>query len=152
MDNTYLDLVKQTFKFPQEGIEVEDGNLTFNGIDAGNYNISVLHRYHLPIRTTSGVSLSATGFTTIDLTTGSVLGAKTLPSGKKVLHVGNVDGSNRIDVFDVVAVRIQNLPTTVTISNYPTTLDLNCSGRVDVFDIVLTRVNNIPVTMINLNN
>ena len=33
MDNTYLDLVKQTFKFPQEGIEVEDGNLTFNGID-----------------------------------------------------------------------------------------------------------------------
>ena len=33
MTNSYLDLVKQTFNFPQEGIEVEDGNLYFNGLD-----------------------------------------------------------------------------------------------------------------------
>jgi len=33
MNNTYLDLVKQTFNFPQEGIEVEEGNLYFNGVD-----------------------------------------------------------------------------------------------------------------------
>ena len=33
LNNTYLDLVKQTFNFPQEGIEVEEGNLYFNGID-----------------------------------------------------------------------------------------------------------------------
>ena len=33
MTNSYLDLVKQTFNFPQEGIVVEDGNLTFNGLD-----------------------------------------------------------------------------------------------------------------------
>jgi arginine decarboxylase len=33
MTNSYLDLVKQTFNFPQEGIEVEDGNLSFNGLD-----------------------------------------------------------------------------------------------------------------------
>jgi arginine decarboxylase len=33
MTNSYLDLVKQTFNFPQEGIEVGDGNLTFNGLD-----------------------------------------------------------------------------------------------------------------------
>jgi arginine decarboxylase len=33
MNNTYLDLVKQTFNFPQEGIEVEEGNLVFNGLD-----------------------------------------------------------------------------------------------------------------------
>ncbi|MEN9497351.1 MAG: hypothetical protein RL750_250, partial [Bacteroidota bacterium] len=33
MTNSYLDLVKQTFNFPQEGIVVEDGNLIFNGLD-----------------------------------------------------------------------------------------------------------------------
>ena len=33
MTNSYHDLVKQTFNFPQEGIEVEDGNLYFNGLD-----------------------------------------------------------------------------------------------------------------------
>jgi arginine decarboxylase len=33
MNNTYLDLVKQTFNFPQDGIEVEEGNLYFNGVD-----------------------------------------------------------------------------------------------------------------------
>jgi arginine decarboxylase len=33
MNNTYLDLVKQTFNFPQEGIEVDEGNLYFNGVD-----------------------------------------------------------------------------------------------------------------------
>jgi hypothetical protein len=33
MNNTYLDLVKQTFNFPQEGLEVEDGNFYFNGLD-----------------------------------------------------------------------------------------------------------------------
>ncbi|WP_300603267.1 arginine decarboxylase [Niabella sp.] len=33
MNNSYLGLVDQTFNFPQEGIEVEDGYLKFNGID-----------------------------------------------------------------------------------------------------------------------
>ena len=33
MSNSYLDLVKQTFNFPQEGIDVKDGYLHFNGLD-----------------------------------------------------------------------------------------------------------------------
>ena len=33
MNNSYLGLVEQTFNFPQEGIEVKNGDLLFNGID-----------------------------------------------------------------------------------------------------------------------
>jgi len=33
MTNSYYDLVKQTFNFPQDGIEVDEGNLYFNGLD-----------------------------------------------------------------------------------------------------------------------
>ena len=33
MSNSYLDLVKQTFNFPQEGIDVKEGYLHFNGLD-----------------------------------------------------------------------------------------------------------------------
>ena len=33
MNNTYHDLVKQTFDFPQEGFEVKDNNLFFNDLD-----------------------------------------------------------------------------------------------------------------------
>src|SRR5688500_5994087 len=33
MNNSYTDLVKQTFNFPQEGFDVKDGDLTFNGLD-----------------------------------------------------------------------------------------------------------------------
>jgi arginine decarboxylase len=33
MNNSYHDLVKQTFHFPQEGLEVNNGNLIFNGLD-----------------------------------------------------------------------------------------------------------------------
>lgn len=30
--NTYFDLIDQTFYFPQEGFDIEDGNLIFNGV------------------------------------------------------------------------------------------------------------------------
>lgn len=30
--NTYFDLIDQTFYFPQEGFDIEDGNLVFNGV------------------------------------------------------------------------------------------------------------------------
>ncbi|HEY0039363.1 MAG TPA: arginine decarboxylase, partial [Flavisolibacter sp.] len=33
MNNTYIDLVQQTFNFPQEGLIVKDGFLQFNGLD-----------------------------------------------------------------------------------------------------------------------
>ena len=33
MNNTYIDLVQQTFNFPQEGLNVKDGYLQFNGLD-----------------------------------------------------------------------------------------------------------------------
>ena len=33
MTNSYQDLVNQTFNFPQEGFDVTDGYLRFNGVD-----------------------------------------------------------------------------------------------------------------------
>ena len=33
MNNSYTDLVKQTFNYPQEDFETKDGNLYFNGLD-----------------------------------------------------------------------------------------------------------------------
>lgn len=33
MNNSYNDLVQQTFNFPQEGLELKDGYLQFNGLD-----------------------------------------------------------------------------------------------------------------------
>lgn len=36
MSNTYTDLVNQTFDFPQEGFEVKDNYLQFNGVDLKN--------------------------------------------------------------------------------------------------------------------
>jgi arginine decarboxylase len=32
MNNTYIGLVQQTFNFPQEGLNVKDGYLQFNGL------------------------------------------------------------------------------------------------------------------------
>ncbi|HRX93443.1 MAG TPA: arginine decarboxylase, partial [Chitinophagaceae bacterium] len=46
MTNSYQDLVKQTFNFPQEGIEVEDGNLYFNGIDLKK----LIEKYGTPMK------------------------------------------------------------------------------------------------------
>jgi len=48
MNNTYLDLVKQTFNFPQEGLEVEDGNFYFNGIDMK----ALIAKYGTPLKLT----------------------------------------------------------------------------------------------------
>ncbi len=33
MNNTYTDLVKQTFNYPQEDFVTQDGNLHFNDLD-----------------------------------------------------------------------------------------------------------------------
>ena len=48
MTNSYLDLVKQTFNFPQEGISVEDGNLYFNGLDLR----ALINKYGTPLKLT----------------------------------------------------------------------------------------------------
>src|SRR5215510_3444763 len=46
MTNSYLELVKQTFNFPQEGFEVEDGNLYFNGLDLK----ALIAKYGTPLK------------------------------------------------------------------------------------------------------
>src|SRR6187397_384619 len=46
MNNTYSDLVNQTFNFPQEGLEVEDGYLKFNGLDLK----SLIEKYGTPLK------------------------------------------------------------------------------------------------------
>ena len=48
MTNSYHDLVKQTFKFPQDGIEVDDGNLYFNGLDLK----AIIAKYGTPLKLT----------------------------------------------------------------------------------------------------
>lgn len=49
MSNTYTDLVKQTFYFPQEGFETKDGNLQFNGVDLK----AIIEKYGTPLKLTS---------------------------------------------------------------------------------------------------
>src|SRR5437868_8010689 len=46
MTNSYHDLVNQTFNFPQEGLTVADGNLTFNGLDVK----SLIAKYGTPLK------------------------------------------------------------------------------------------------------
>jgi arginine decarboxylase len=48
MNNTYLDLVKQTFNFPQEGLQVTDGYLEFNGLDLK----ALIQKYGTPMKLT----------------------------------------------------------------------------------------------------
>ena len=48
MSNTYTDLVKQTFYFPQEGFEIKDGSLQFNGLDL-RY---LIDKYGTPLKLT----------------------------------------------------------------------------------------------------
>ena len=48
MDNTYTELVKQTFHFPQEGFEVNDGYLEFNGLDLK----AIIEKYGTPLKLT----------------------------------------------------------------------------------------------------
>jgi len=46
MKNTYRDLIEQTFYFPQEGFEVVDNNLHFNGIDL----MEIIKQYGTPLK------------------------------------------------------------------------------------------------------
>src|SRR5688500_7358928 len=47
MDNTYFELVKQTFNFPQEGFEVDNNNnLVFNGLDLR----AIIAKYGTPLK------------------------------------------------------------------------------------------------------
>jgi arginine decarboxylase len=48
MNNTYTDLVKQTFDFPQEGFEVKDNSLLFNGLDIQK----LIDKYGTPFKLT----------------------------------------------------------------------------------------------------
>lgn len=49
MNNTYTDLVKQTFHFPQEGFEINaDGYLYFNGLDVK----ALIDKYGTPMKVT----------------------------------------------------------------------------------------------------
>src|ERR1700761_8634333 len=46
MNNTYTDLVTQTFNFPQEGFEVKDNYLEFNGVDLK----ALIDKYGTPLK------------------------------------------------------------------------------------------------------
>lgn len=46
MNNTYIDLVQQTFNFPQPGLDVKDGYLQFNGIDLK----AIIEKYGTPLK------------------------------------------------------------------------------------------------------
>jgi arginine decarboxylase len=46
MNNTYIDLVQQTFNFPQEGLNLKDGNLHFNGLDMK----AIIAKYGTPLK------------------------------------------------------------------------------------------------------
>src|SRR5260221_1536342 len=48
MNNTYTDLVTQTFNFPQDGFEVKDNYLQFNGLDLK----ALIDKYATPMKLT----------------------------------------------------------------------------------------------------
>src|SRR5437764_5689609 len=48
MTNSYYDLVQQTFNFPQEGFDVKDGYLQFNGLDVK----ALIDKYGTPMKLT----------------------------------------------------------------------------------------------------
>src|ERR1700741_2236711 len=48
MNNTYTDLVKQTFNYPQEDFVTQDGNVLWNGIDIK----AVIQKYGTPMKLT----------------------------------------------------------------------------------------------------
>ena len=48
MNNTYFDLVKQTFNFPQEGFDVRDNYLQYNGLDLQ----ALIAKYGTPMKLT----------------------------------------------------------------------------------------------------
>lgn len=48
MNNTYLDLVDQTFDFPQEDVTLKDGYLQFNGVDVK----ALIDKYGTPLKFT----------------------------------------------------------------------------------------------------
>ena len=48
MSNTYTDLVKQTFYFPQEGFDTRDSNLFFNDLDLK----AIIEKYGTPLKLT----------------------------------------------------------------------------------------------------
>ena len=48
MKNKYIDLVEQTFDFPQDEFRIEDGNLMFNDIDI----MSIIRQYGTPLKIT----------------------------------------------------------------------------------------------------
>ncbi|MBD0378379.1 MAG: arginine decarboxylase, partial [Flavisolibacter sp.] len=48
MTNTYYGLVQQTFNFPQEGLELQDGYLQFNGLDIK----ALIDKYGTPLKLT----------------------------------------------------------------------------------------------------
>ncbi|KAA2239662.1 arginine decarboxylase [Chitinophaga agrisoli] len=48
MNNTYTDLVNQTFEFPQDGFEVKDNYLEFNGLDIK----ALIDKYGTPFKLT----------------------------------------------------------------------------------------------------
>ena len=48
MNNTYTDLVKQTFNFPQEDFTVKDDYLQYNGVDVK----ALIDKYGTPLKLT----------------------------------------------------------------------------------------------------
>ena len=48
MDNTYSDLIHQTFNFPQEGFDVKDNELYFNDIPL----MGIIKQYGTPLKIT----------------------------------------------------------------------------------------------------
>ena len=48
MQNRYIDLIDQAFVFPQNGFDLENGNLTFHGLPL----MPIIREYGTPLRLT----------------------------------------------------------------------------------------------------
>jgi hypothetical protein len=116
--------------------------VTFNGIPAGSFYITVRHRNNLGFRTANPFYLSNTT-TFLDFTNNSVplFGSDPLVSLSPALYVmnsGDSTSDGSIDAFDSISWESEN----GLFDNYLNKSDYNQDGSIDAFDSILWELNN----------
>ena len=118
--------------------------LSFPTIGTGTYNVAVLHRNHVAMRTSTGIAFTANATTSFNFTSGAVVGGKT-KLGKRVLIAGDANNSQHVTAGDAAIYNTQS-----SLSGYRSA-DFNLSGVVTVGDLILYNLNTGGAPVFNLN-
>lgn len=116
--------------------------LTLNNVPAGNYYVSIRHRFHLGCRTSQLISLNNTStslnFTNNSLNLHGVNNTINIGAGKYVMISGDANGDGSIDAFDTIVWENQN----GLFDDYQLISDYNLDGSVDALDSIIWEFNN----------